>query len=88
METYTPSRLEDDVKKALVVYRPGQFQVSKVSRIGLVMEIPQPGVVSAPMDWLTIHLSLVPGNSGGDLTSIDSNGLCHRVLALHKSGKD
>lgn len=60
----------------------GEFQVSKVSWIGLVVQISQAWIVGTAIDGLAVDLSFVASDSSRNLASIDCNGLCNRVLSL------
>ena len=65
-----------------MVHGSCQFQVSKVARVGLVVEISQAGVIGAAVDGLAVDLGFIPCHAGGDFTAIDGNGLGDTVLSL------
>jgi hypothetical protein len=65
-----------------MVNRPCQFQVSKIARVGFIVQIAQTGIIGASIDRLTVDLGFVPRNTGGDFASIDGNGLGDGKLAL------
>jgi hypothetical protein len=82
MKTNASQRLEHNGKESLMVDGSRQFQVSKVTRIGLVVEVPQAGIVGAAVYGLAVDLGFVAGHAGGDFAAIDGNGLGDTVLSL------
>mmetsp|Transcript_19703 Transcript_19703/g.55021 ORF Transcript_19703/g.55021 Transcript_19703/m.55021 type:complete len:611 (-) Transcript_19703:453-2285(-) len=81
METDASERLKGSVEVPLVVDRSGQFQVPKVPRVALVVEVSQAGIVDSSIDGLTLDLCFVLGDSGRNLARIHRYCLGDRVLA-------
>jgi len=61
VKTHAPQRFEGDVDESLVVDGTCQFDVTEVSGVGFVVEVPEAGIVDASVDWLTCHVGLVGG---------------------------
>mmetsp|Transcript_24871 Transcript_24871/g.58302 ORF Transcript_24871/g.58302 Transcript_24871/m.58302 type:complete len:405 (-) Transcript_24871:178-1392(-) len=68
-------RFENDVDESLMIHRPGKVDMTKVSRIGLVVQVSHTRIVGATVHRLAIDLSFVPSNARRDLTAIDREGL-------------
>jgi hypothetical protein len=60
----------------------GKIHMSKVSRIGLVLNAAQPRIVGTAIDGLAIDMCLVARDSSRDGSAVDGYGLCDTVLAL------
>mmetsp|Transcript_25875 Transcript_25875/g.74824 ORF Transcript_25875/g.74824 Transcript_25875/m.74824 type:complete len:428 (-) Transcript_25875:47-1330(-) len=73
-------RLENDVDEPLMIHRPGEVDMTKVSRIGLVVQVSHTRIVGTTVHRLAIDLRFVPSNTRRDLTAIDRQSLSNRVL--------
>jgi hypothetical protein len=82
MITNAADRFHHDRGKSLMVDRSGQFQMTKVPRVALVVQISQPGIIGTSIDGLALHLRFVPGHTRRDFAAIHRNGLSHRILPL------
>ena len=76
VKTDAPKSLEGCIEISLVIHRAGQFQMAKISRITLVVEVSESGVVHPSVHRLALDLCLVTSDSGRDLAPIDCNCLC------------
>ena len=84
-KAHTSHNLQNVFNRTLVVHGTSQLQMTKIPRIGLVVQAAQARVVDSSIDGLTLDLCLVTGHPGWNLTAIDRNGLGHRVLAQQET---
>ena len=67
-----------------MVDRFGQFQVAKVARVRLFVQITETRIVGASVDGLTVDHGLIAGHTRWNLAAIDRDRLRHTVLALYR----
>lgn len=59
VEADAPQRLERDVDEPVVVHGTSELDVTEVTRVGLVVEVAEAGIIDSAVDWLPSHVSLV-----------------------------
>jgi hypothetical protein len=82
MITNTTQDLECHGNESLVIDGFGEFQVSKVAGIALLMDATEARIIDTPINSLTLNGGLVARDSGGHLTAADRNRLRNTVLPL------
>jgi hypothetical protein len=65
-----------------------QFQVSKIARVRLVVQISQTRIIGTAINRLALDLGFISRDTSRDFTTIDGDGLSNRVLALYRKRRE
>jgi len=70
MITHTPQYFEHGIEKTLVVDGFGEVDVSKVARVGFVVNVAHARIVCSAVHWLAVDLGFVAGYTWFDFAAV------------------